>query len=75
MRRCGMESPQTYALDTVADVFAGLCTPAAGLQILAARPLPRWLGWLAVAASPFLFLQAFGLGGASGPWARLSRAG
>jgi hypothetical protein len=25
--------------------------------------LPRWLGWLAVIAAPFLFLQAFGLGG------------
>jgi hypothetical protein len=53
----------TYALDSVADVFASLFTLAAGLQILTARPLPRWLGWLAIAASPFLFLQAFGLGG------------
>jgi hypothetical protein len=25
--------------------------------------LPRWLGWVAVAASPFLLVQAFGLGG------------
>jgi hypothetical protein len=53
----------TYALDSVADVFASLFMLAAGLQILAARPLPRWLGWLAIAASPLLFLQAFGLGG------------
>ena len=47
----------------MADVFASLFMLAAGLQILTARPLPRWLGWLAIAASPFLFLQAFGLGG------------
>jgi hypothetical protein len=53
----------TYALDSVADVFASLFMLAAGLQIVTARPLPRWLGWLAIAASPFLFLQAFGLGG------------
>jgi hypothetical protein len=56
----------TYALDSVADVFASLLILAAGLQIFTARPLPRWLGWLAVAASPFLFLQAFGLGGVVG---------
>jgi hypothetical protein len=53
----------TFALDSVADVFASLFMLAAGLQILTAHALPRWLGWLAVAASPFLFLQAFGLGG------------
>lgn len=53
----------TFALDSVADVFASFFLLAAGLQILAARPLPRWSGWIAIAASPFLFLQAFGLGG------------
>ncbi len=53
----------TYALDSVADVFASLFMVAAGLLILIARPLPRWLAWVAIAAAPFLFLQAFGLGG------------
>jgi Domain of unknown function (DUF4386) len=53
----------TFALDSVADVFASLFMLAAGFQILTARSFPRWLGWLAIAASPFLFLQAFGLGG------------
>jgi hypothetical protein len=28
--------------------------------------LPRWLGWVAILASPFLFLQGFGLGGVIG---------
>lgn len=53
----------TFALDSVADVFASLFMLAAGLQILTARSFPRWLGWVAIAASPFLLLQAFGLGG------------
>ena len=53
----------TFALDSVADVFASLFTLAAGALILGGRPLPRWLGWVGIAASPFLFLQAFGLGG------------
>ena len=53
----------TFALDSVADVFASLFMLAAGLQILTTRRFPRWLGWVAVAASPFLLLQAFGLGG------------
>jgi hypothetical protein len=53
----------TFALDSVADVFASLFMLAAGFQILTARSFPRWLGWLAITASPFLFLQAFGLGG------------
>jgi hypothetical protein len=35
----------TYALDSVADVFGSLFMLAAGLQILTARPFPRWLGW------------------------------
>ena len=52
----------TFALDSVADVFASLFMLAAGLQILEAV-LSRWLGWVGIAASPFLFLQAFGLGG------------
>lgn len=53
----------TYALDSVADVFGSLFMLAAGWQILTAGPLPRWLGWVGIAAAPFLFLQAFGLGG------------
>lgn len=53
----------TYALDSVADVFGSLFMLAAGLQIVTARPLPRWLGWIGIAAAPFLFFQAFGLGG------------
>jgi hypothetical protein len=53
----------TYAIDSVADVFGSLFMLAGGLQILTTRPFPRWLGWIAIASSPFLFLQAFGLGG------------
>lgn len=53
----------TYALDSVADVFGSFSMLAAGLQILTAGPLPRWLAWIAIAAAPFLFFQAFGLGG------------
>jgi hypothetical protein len=53
----------TFALDSVGDVFASLFMLAVGAQILRGRALPRWLGWVGVAAAPFLFLQAFGLGG------------
>jgi hypothetical protein len=53
----------TFALDSVGDVFASFFMLAAGAQILRGQALPRWLGWLGIAASPFLFLQAFGLGG------------
>jgi hypothetical protein len=53
----------TFALDSVGDVFASLFMLAAGAQILRGQVLPRWLGWVGVAAAPFLFLQAFGLGG------------
>ena len=53
----------TYALDSVGDVFASLFMLSAGLQVLASRALPRWLGGLALAVSPFLFAQGFGLGG------------
>ena len=53
----------TYALDSVADVFGSLAFLAAGLSILRAGDFPRRLGWLAIAAAPFLLLQAFGLGG------------
>jgi hypothetical protein len=35
-------------------------TPADSIPRLS---LPRWLGWVAIAASPFLLVQAFGLGG------------
>ena len=53
----------TYALDSVADVFGSLAFLAAGLSILRAGDFPRRLAWLAIAAAPFLLLQAFGLGG------------
>jgi hypothetical protein len=53
----------TYALDSVGDMFASLAFLAAGILILRAPDLPRWLGWLAVVTAPFLLLQAFGLGG------------
>jgi hypothetical protein len=33
------------------------------LLVLTTGVLPRWLGRVAVAASPFLLVQAFGLGG------------
>jgi hypothetical protein len=53
----------TFALDSVGDVFASFFMFATGALVLATRALPRWLGWIAVAAGPFLLLQAFGLGG------------
>ena len=53
----------TFALDSVADVFASFFMLGTGLLVLATRVLPRWLGWVAIAASPFFFLQGFGLGG------------
>jgi hypothetical protein len=53
----------TYALDSVADVFESLALLAAGILILRTGDLPRRLGWVAIAAAPFLLLQAFGLGG------------
>jgi hypothetical protein len=53
----------TFALDSVGDVFGSFFMLGSGLLVLSTRTLPRWLGWIAVAASPFLFVQAFGLGG------------
>jgi hypothetical protein len=53
----------TYALDSVGDVFASVGFLAAGLIILEAAVLPRWLGWTALLTAPFLVLQGFGLGG------------
>jgi hypothetical protein len=53
----------TFALDSVGDVFGSLAFLATGLLILRSAVLPRWLGWIALIAAPFLFLQAFGLGG------------
>ena len=53
----------TFALDSVGDVFASFFMLGSGLLVLRTRVLPRWLGWVAVAASPFLLVQAFGLGG------------
>lgn len=53
----------TFALDSVGDVFASFFMLGSGLIVLTTGVLPRWLGWVAVAAGPFLLLQAFGLGG------------
>jgi len=53
----------TFALDSVGDVFGSFFMLGSDLLVLATRVLPRWLGWVAVAASPFLLVQAFGLGG------------
>lgn len=53
----------TFALDSVGDVFGSFFMLGSGLLVLTTRVLPRWLGWIAVAASPLLLLQAFGLGG------------
>jgi len=53
----------TFALDSVGDVFGSFFMLGSGLLGVTTRVLPRWLGWVAVAASPFLLVQAFGLGG------------
>jgi hypothetical protein len=53
----------TYALDSVGDVFGSLAAVAAGLLVLKSGVLPRWLGWVAIAAGIMFFLQGFGLGG------------
>ena len=53
----------TFALDSVGDVFGSFFMLGSGLLVLTTRVLPRWLGGVAVAASPFLLVQAFGLGG------------
>ena len=53
----------TFALDSVGDVFASLFMLGTGLLVLTGGGLPRWLGWAAILASPFFFLQGFGLGG------------
>jgi hypothetical protein len=53
----------TFALDSVGDVFGSFFMLGSGLIVLATGLLPRWVAWVAIAASPFLLLQAFGLGG------------
>jgi hypothetical protein len=53
----------TFALDSVADVFGSLFVLATGLLLLRTHLLPRWQAWTAILAAPFLFTQAFGLGG------------
>jgi hypothetical protein len=53
----------TFALDSVGDVFGSVFLVGAGLLIGRSSVLPRWLGWLAIVAGGFLFLQSFGLGG------------
>jgi len=56
----------TFALDSVGDVFASLFMVGTGVLVLRSGVLARWLGWAAIAAAPFLFAQAFGLGGVIG---------
>lgn len=53
----------TFALDSVGDIFGSLFMLGVGLLVLSGRALPRWLGWVAILASPFFLLQGFGLGG------------
>jgi hypothetical protein len=53
----------TFALDSVGDVFGSLFLSAAGILVLRSGALPRWLGWVAIAAGALLFVQGFGLGG------------
>jgi hypothetical protein len=53
----------TFTIDSVADVFGSFFILGTGLIVLSTSVLPRWLGWVAVATSPFLLVQAFGLGG------------
>jgi hypothetical protein len=56
----------TFALESVGDVFASLFMAATGVLVLQSGVLPRWLGWAAIGAAPFLFAQGFGLGGVIG---------
>jgi hypothetical protein len=56
----------TFALDSVGDIFGSLFALATGLLLLRTHLLPRWLAWTAILAAPFLFTQAFGLGGVVG---------
>jgi hypothetical protein len=44
-------------------IVASLFTLATGLLLLRTHLLPRWQAWTAILAAPFLFTQAFGLGG------------
>jgi heme A synthase len=53
----------TYALDSVGDVFCSLAALATGLLVMRSGALPRPLGWFAIVAGIFFFLQGFGLGG------------
>lgn len=56
----------TFAVDSVGDVFASLFMLATGILALQTSVLPRWLAWTALSTAPFLFTQAFGLGGVIG---------
>jgi hypothetical protein len=56
----------TFAIDSVGDVFGSLFLVATGVLAFKAGALPRWLGWVAIVAGAFLFLQGFGLGGVIG---------
>lgn len=53
----------TFTIDSVADVFGSFFILGSGLIVLATGVFPRWVGWVAVTTSPFLLVQAFGLGG------------
>jgi len=62
----------TYALESVDDVFGSMFMLSVGLLVYKSGVLPRWLAWVAILASPFLLLQAFGLGGVIATSASLS---
>jgi hypothetical protein len=52
-----------YAPRFVGDVFASFLMLRKRPLVLATRVLSRWLGWIAVVAGPFFFLQSFGICG------------
>src|SRR5690242_10880595 len=47
----------TFALDSVGDVFGSFFMLGSGVLVVATPVLPRWLGWVGIAASPFLLVQ------------------
>jgi hypothetical protein len=54
---------ESFALDSVGDVFGSLAAVAAGLLLMKSAVLPRWLAWFSILAGLMFFLQGFGLGG------------
>ena len=55
----------TYALAASA-MSSAASLPSQRVSVLATPVLPRWLGWMAILASPFLCFEGFGLGGVIG---------